>query len=86
MNWLASVPGLMGSDESPSGIEKGDHYQHADGTTEVVYALEDGTVLTLREYANEHSFKRAVGAADYIGVHFGVASLPDVSPSGGPDA
>lgn len=70
----------MGSDESPSGIEKGDHYQHADGTTELVYAVEDGTVLTVREYPDADNFKRAVGQADYVGVHFGVASLSDELP------
>lgn len=71
----------MGSDESPSGTEKGDHYQHADGTIELVYAVEDGTVLTLREYPDADHFKRAVDEADYVGVHFGVASLSDGLPA-----
>lgn len=70
----------MGSDESPSGIEKGDHYQHADGTTELVYAVEDRSVLTIREYPDAADFKRAVDEADYVGVHFGIASLSDGFP------
>ena len=58
--------------------EKADLYRHPDGTTEIVFAVEDGTVLTFREYRDEESFRRATADATYEGTHEGVANLPGV--------
>lgn len=73
----------MGSEQPPAGVEPGDQYRHDDGTTEVVYAIEDGTVLTLREYPEVGGFRRAVDQATYLGVQLDVASLPP--PTAGDD-
>lgn len=68
----------MAADESPPTPTKGDHYRFPDGTTEIVYANEDGFVLTIREYQRSEDFVRAVDGTEYVGVHDGVASLPDI--------
>jgi hypothetical protein len=65
----------MTDDLSPA---KADAYRHPGGTVEIVFAVEDGTVLTFREYHSVESFQRAVGEATYEGRHPGVESLPDV--------
>lgn len=69
--------------DADSAVETADHYRHPDGTVEVVYALEDGAVLTFREYPNEERFATATAAADYLGEHPGVAELPDVATEDG---
>ena len=56
---------------------KADQYRHPDGTTEIVFAVEDETVLTFREYRDVETFRRAVARARYEGTHEGVAELPD---------
>ncbi|NEU56228.1 hypothetical protein [Halorussus sp. MSC15.2] len=58
--------------------EKADHYRHDDGTDEIVFAVEEGRVLAIREYRSVEAFERAVGDAEYVGVHEGVADLPGV--------
>ncbi|MFC6838517.1 hypothetical protein [Halomarina ordinaria] len=67
--------------ESPEGEEPrtADHYRHPDGTTEVVYAVEEGRILVVREYESVEAFERAVADARYLGLHEGVEALPDVS-------
>lgn len=65
------------SDEEPP--EKADEYRHPDGTTEVVFAVEDGTVLTFREYPDATAFRRAVDGATYEGLNREVLELPDVA-------
>ena len=57
--------------------EKADLYRHPDGTTEIVFAVEDGTVLTFREYRDAESFRRATAEATHEGSHEGVRDLPD---------
>ncbi|WP_276279158.1 hypothetical protein [Halorussus caseinilyticus] len=73
----------MASDESDdsherSDPEKADHYRHGGGTDEIVFAVEDGRVLAIREYPTVAAFERAVGDAEFVGVHEGVADLPGV--------
>jgi hypothetical protein len=51
-------------------------YRHPDGTVEVVYALEEGAVLTFREYPDESTFDAHLDDAEYLGEHPGVAALP----------
>lgn len=69
----------MDRDDAEVPIAKGDHYRHEAGTNEVVYAVEGDVVLTIREYRHHRDFEQAVAEAEYVGVHEGVASLPDVS-------
>ncbi|MFC4552632.1 MULTISPECIES: hypothetical protein [Halorussus] len=57
---------------------KADHYRHDDGTDEIVFAVEDGRVLTTREYSSVEDFRRAVADAEFVGEHEGVADLPGV--------
>lgn len=58
---------------------KADQYRFADGTTEVVFAIEDGRVLSFREYPDVETFEEAVESAQFEGVHRGVEELPDAS-------
>jgi len=53
-------------------------YQHDDGSAEIVFALENGRVLTVREYPDEAAFRDAVETATYVGHHDGVADLPGI--------
>lgn len=66
---------MEGSEEP---VTEAAEYRHDDGSTEVVFAVEDGRVLTLREYPDEAAFSDAVESATYVGQHDGVAELPDV--------
>jgi hypothetical protein len=58
--------------------QKADQYRYDDGTVEVVFAVEDGRVLTFREYPDTDSFQAAVGDGEFDGVHPGVEKLPGV--------
>lgn len=58
--------------------EKADQYRHQDGTVEVVFAVEDGRVLTFREYQTVDDFQRAVADGEFEGYHPGVKDLPGV--------
>lgn len=71
----------MTSDDTngPDTHQQGDQYCHTDGTTEVVYLVEDGHVLTFREYPSLASFSDAVASAAYDGYNEAVASLPERS-------
>lgn len=61
------------ADDAPM---KGDEYEHANGTTELVYHVEDGRVLTFREYPNFDAFSKEVDSALYRGCNEDVALLP----------
>lgn len=56
--------------------EKADQYEYPDGTVEVVFAVEEGRVLTIREYPDAERFARSTDAATYVGTHAGVGDLP----------
>jgi hypothetical protein len=58
--------------------QKADHYRHRDGTDEIVFAVEEGHVLSVREYGSVDDFERAVADAEHVGTHEGVADLPGV--------
>jgi len=64
--------------DNPSNPSKGDEYRYPDGTIEVVFAVEDGSVLTVKNYRETESFRNAVSDATYLGTHEGVADLPGV--------
>ena len=64
---------------NPSDPRKADHYRHRNGTDEIVFAVEEGHVLSVREYASIDEFERAVADADRVGTHEGVADLPGVA-------
>ena len=72
----------MAPDESSgdraSDPQKADHYRHRDGTDEIVFAVEEGNVLSVREYGSVDDFERAVADAKRVGTHEGVADLPGV--------
>lgn len=53
-------------------------YEYDDGTVEIVFAVGEGRVLTVREYPDEATFERTIGPAAYRGEHPGVADLPGV--------
>lgn len=63
------------SSEHPS---KADWYRYDDGTEEIVFAVEDGAVLTVREYGSVAAFEAAVADAASLGTHEGVEDLPGV--------
>jgi len=58
--------------------QKADHYQHGDGTDEIVFAVEEGRVLAVREYRSVEAFEAAVADAEYVGTDDDVADLPGV--------
>ncbi len=58
--------------------EIGEQYSYPDGTIEVVFAVEDGTVLTVREYPEQELFDSAVADARQEGINEEVANLPSV--------
>ncbi|WP_246988171.1 hypothetical protein [Halorientalis marina] len=66
----------MSPDES--NPTKADQYDHPDGTLEVVFAVEDGKVLTIREYDSVSQFERNTSEATYAGSHHGVLNIPDL--------
>lgn len=61
----------------PEDTSKGDEYRHTDGTREVVFALADGRVLTVKEYPDGEAFDAGVADATYVGVEDDIADLPD---------
>lgn len=58
--------------------EKGQQYRHPDGSLEVIFAVEDGRVLTFREYPDIDSFARETDPAQYAGLDEEVSSMPGV--------
>lgn len=65
-------------EEPADPATKAAEYRHDDGSVEIVFAVEDGRVLTVREYPDEAAFGDAVSTATYVGRHEGVADLPGV--------
>jgi acylphosphatase len=59
-------------------LERGRAYEHDDGTVEVVFAAEDGRVLTVREYPTRETCLRVLDAARFRGTNEAVLDLPDV--------
>lgn len=65
--------------DDPAETSKGDEYRHGDGTREVVFAVAEGRVLTVKEYRDEGAFGEAVADATYVGANEAVLDLPDAS-------
>jgi len=65
------------TDNHQTPPRKGDQYEYPDGTVEIVFAVEDGRVLTIREYPDVESFTGDVDDAASAGTHEGVADLPE---------
>lgn len=70
---------IMSDRPTPSDVQRADAYDHPDDVYEVVFAVEDGRVLSVREYPSRETFSRAVAGATYRGTDCDVADLPDVS-------
>lgn len=64
--------------DSDDGVRKADEYHHPDGTVEVVFAIEDEGILTVREYGSVEAFAAATDDAEYAGRNEAVAELPGV--------
>ncbi|WP_162224466.1 hypothetical protein [Halorussus amylolyticus] len=62
----------------PDELRRADHFRHDDDTDEIVFAVEDGRVLAIREYPSVEAFEAAVEDAEYVGTHEGIAELPGV--------
>lgn len=56
----------------------GEQYRYPDGTIEIVFAVEDGAILTVREYPEQELFDAAVADARQEGINEAVADLPSV--------
>lgn len=75
-------------DRPADAATEGAKYQYDDGTVEIVFAAEEGRVLTVREYPDEAGFTEGVEPATYIGHHAALADLPgvDAFAEGGADS
>jgi len=69
----------MSPGERPTRPSKADWYRFDDGTQEIVFAVEDGSVLSVREYQDFDTFYESVAPATYLGEHDHVEELPEVS-------
>ncbi len=58
--------------------EIGEQCSYPDGTIEIVFAVEDGAILTVREYPERELFDAAVVDARQEGINEAVANLPSV--------
>jgi len=65
-------------EEPADSARKAAKYRHDDGSAEIVFAVDDGRVLTVREYPDEATFEEATESAAYVGKHEGVSDLPGV--------
>ncbi|QWC20207.1 hypothetical protein [Halorubrum sp. 2020YC2] len=65
-------------EEPADSARKAAEYRHDDGSAEIVFATDDGRVLTVREYPDEAAFEAATADAEYVGRHEGVSNLPGV--------
>ncbi|VTT88136.1 hypothetical protein DM2_1470 [Halorubrum sp. DM2] len=64
--------------EPADSARKAAEYRHDDGSVEIVFAVDGGRVLTVREYPDEETFEAATEGAEYTGQHEGVSDLPGV--------
>ncbi|RAW45624.1 hypothetical protein DQW50_07675 [Halorubrum sp. 48-1-W] len=74
-------------DREPSREDpaKGDEYVLPDGSTEIVFLVEGGRVLTVSEYESIDAFEEAVSTGRYVGTREEVATMPGVEAFDGPD-
>jgi hypothetical protein len=59
--------------------EIADQYRHSDGAVEIVLTVEEGRVLTIKEYPDPQLFADTVTDSDFLGTNEAVASLPDIA-------
>lgn len=64
-------------DDADPAPSRADWYRH-DDVDEIVFAVDEGRVLTVREYPSVDRFRESVRSATHVGTHEGVADLPDV--------
>jgi hypothetical protein len=67
----------MSRDPESESPAKGDEYALPNGSTEIVFHVEDGHVLTVREYENVDVFEESVSRGRYLGTREDVLSIPD---------
>jgi hypothetical protein len=67
----------MSSDPESEAPAKGDEYALPNGSTEIVFHVEDGHVLTVREYESVDAFEASVSQGRYMGTREEVLSIPD---------
>lgn len=68
----------MTDDPDSRSPEKGDEYALPDGSTEIVFLVEDGHVLTVREYESIDAFREVASRGRYVEMREDIRSLPDV--------
>jgi hypothetical protein len=64
--------------DEPTVPSKSDWYRH-DAVDEIVFAVDEGHVLTVREYPSFERFRDEIREATYIGTHADVDDIPDVN-------
>jgi hypothetical protein len=67
----------MSSDSESETPAKGDEYALPNGSTEIVFHVEGGHVLTVREYESVDAFEESVSRGRYLGTREDVLSIPD---------
>lgn len=67
----------MSSDPESEAPAKGDEYALPNGSTEIVFHVEGGHVLTVREYESVDAFEQSVSRGRYLGTREDVLSIPD---------
>ena len=76
----------MSSDSESDSPAKGDEYALPNGSTEIVFHVEDGHVLTVREYGSVDSFRESVSRGRYLGTREDVLSIPDAEAFADPES
>jgi hypothetical protein len=67
----------MSSDPESESPAKGDEYALPNGSTEIVFHVEDGHVLTVREYESVDAFEETVSQGRYMGTREDVLAIPE---------
>jgi len=67
----------MDHESSGEAPAKGDEYVLPDGSTEIVFLVEEDHVLTVTEYESVEAFAESVSAGRYVGTREEVAAMPD---------
>ena len=55
--------------------EPADEFEHPDATREIVFVVEGGRILSVREYIDHERFRAAIADATYVGKNEAVAAL-----------
>ncbi|WP_144797960.1 hypothetical protein [Halorubrum depositum] len=76
----------MSSDPESEAPAKGDEYALPNGSTEIVFHVEGGHVLTVREYESVDAFEESVSRGRYMGTREDVLSIPDPEEFADPES